>query len=781
MRRNEHLAARVLAVTGLIGGVAYLGWRLVASMDHAPAWLAGPFFGVELVGLLATVLLTWALWPSPGAARRGPVTVTPVDVVVRTDGQATHELRATLLALRDVRSSARVVVVDHDGRPEVAALAHSFGALYAATDPDDHNGLAVVRATVHTGEFLLLDAGDVPTDDIVERLAIDLADPDVAVVQGLGVTIADDSPEHGPDGRHELTFERSALNPALGRRGVAVWTGAGSLVRTHALAVVPETLAGPVESCWLATVALHGAGWRITAPADVPVLAHRAERDADRVYRERVQRVRGARQMLFGEYGVMRPRSFTVDQRLAALAWSVRPLSSLRRVAFLAVLCGALLAGEVPFTGTVAVMGVLWAPYFVYTSLAVSLLSGWTLRPGDRTRWSLHNIGATFNSGLDPFTDSGRPPVVNLPARQYGASLVGAVIMVSVVLVLRGLSDRVTHTMGELPQPALLAMVAVGLWVLALSLDVLRVLGRRAQVRRATRVGAALSASLAERGVTLVDLTALGAGVVSHAGFEVGEHAVLEAIVPTRTGVTSMTVSAVVRNVAPTVTGEWRLGLEFVEVDDVTADALAEFCVIEPAWEELGLAPGISVTDPMPVASAPEVVASPGAGRMALRLVSLFALVGAVASSLPARAEASALTPRWSGVVVLAAGGEGLDGVVVSAVCRDAPGRTTRATTDTAGRFSVPLPGRQCHGFVEPPEGMRVAADSTSAEIALSRGTPRIESITSGVLVAQVLAVGTAADDDLRNTLSLVVMALIAVIAGSLLVGLRPRQEHAVT
>jgi hypothetical protein len=779
MRRNEHLAARVLAVTGLIGGVAYLAWRLVASMDDAPAWLAGPFFAVELVGLLATTLLTWALWPMPAPRREVGAVANDVDVVVRTDGQGTHELRATLLALRDVRGTAAVVVVDHAGRPEVAALAQSFGAMYAATDPDDHNGLRTMRATVRTAEFLLLDAGDVPTDDIVERLALDLADPDVAVVQGLGVTLADDSPEHGPDGRHELTFERSALNPALGRRGVAVWTGAGSLVRTLALAVVPEVNDGPVEACWVATAALHGAGWRITAPADVPVLAFRAERNADHVYRDRAQRVRGARQMLFGELGVLRPRSFTVDQRLAALAWSVRPLSSLRRVAFIAVLCGALLAGEVPFTSTVVVMAVLWAPYFVYTSLAVSLLSGWTLRPGDRTRWSLHNIGATFNSGLDPFAPPARPPVVNLPSRQYGASLIAAVIMLSVVLVLRGLSDRVTHTMGELPQPALLAMVAVGLWVLALALDTLRVLGRRAQVRRATRVGAALSASLGDRGVTLVDLTALGAGVVSHAGFAVGEHAVLDAIVPTRTGVTSMTVSAVVRNVAPTVTGEWRLGLEFLEVDDLTADALAEFCVIEPAWEELGLSPGISVTDPMPAVPVPEVVHGPGAGRMALRLVSLFALVGAVASSLPARAEASALTPRWSGVVVLQTGDEGLDGVVVTAVCRDAPGQPTRSTTDADGRFSVPLPGDQCHGFVAPPDGMRVAADSTSARVVLARGEPRIESTTSGVLVAQVLAVGTAGDEGLRTTLSLVVMALIAVIASSLLVGLRPRREPA--
>ncbi|MEN9647171.1 MAG: Cellulose synthase catalytic subunit [Actinomycetota bacterium] len=780
MRKNEHLAARVLAVTGLLGGVAYLGWRLVASMDQAPPWLAGPFFAVEVVGLLATMLLTWALWPAPDTRRGGVASPTPVDVVVRSDGQPAHELRATLLALRDVRGVAGVIVVDHAGCPHVAALAQTHGALYAATDPADHNGLGVMRAAVRTPEFLLLDAGDVPADDIVERLALDLADPDVAVVQGLGVTLTDDSPEHGPDGRHELTFERSALNPALGRRGVAVWTGSGALVRAHALAVVPEVADGVTEACWLATVALHGAGWRITAPAAVPVLAFRAERDADRVYRDRVQRVRGARRMLTGEHGVLRPRSFTMDQRLAALAWSVRPLSSLRRVAFIAVLCGALLAGEVPFTASIAVMAVLWAPYFVYTSVAVSLLSGWTLRPGDRTRWSLHNIGATLNSGPDPFEEKVRPPVVNLPSRQYGASLIAAVVMLSVVLVLRGLSDRLTHTMGELPKPALLAMVAVGLWVLALSLDVLRVLGRRSQVRRATRVGAALSASLGDRGVTLVDLTALGAGVVSHAGFEVGERTVLEAMVPTRTGVTSMTVQAVVRNVAITVTGEWRLGLEFLEVDEVTADALAEFCVIEPAWEELGITPGISVTDPVPMVPVPEVVHAHGAGRTALRLVSLFALVGAVASSLPARAEASALTPRWSGTVVLDVGGDGIDGVVVTAVCRDAPGQPVTATTDALGRFSVPVPGDQCHGFVSPPEGMRVTFDSTSSRIALTRGRTAIESSNSGVLVAQLMSVGTAADEELRNSLSLVVMALIAVIAGSLLIGLRPRRELAV-
>ena len=178
--------------------------------------------------------------------------------------------------------------------------------------------------------------------------------------------------------------------------------------------------------------------------------------------------------------------------------------------------------------------------------------------------------------------------------------------------------------------------------------------------------------------------------------------------------------------------------------------------------------------------TVPEVVHAHGAGRTALRLVSLFALVGAVASSLPARAEASALTPRWSGTVVLDAGGAGVDGVVVTAVCRDAPRISAKAETDELGRFSVPVPGQQCHGFVSPPEGMRITFDSTSSHISLARGRTAVESASSGVLVAQLMSVGTAADRELRNSLSLVVMALIAVIAGSLLVGLRPRRELAV-
>ncbi len=656
MRRNEHVGARALAVTGLLGGVAYLVWRLATSMHGSPWWLATPFYVVEFVGFLATALLVWALWPAPVTRRDASADhhATTVDAVVRVSHHSLQDLRATMLALQHVTGVDEVVIVDLDGRPEVARMAIDFQAVYAATDPSDRNGMSVMASAVRARQFLLLDAGDVPTTDIVTRLTPDLADPSVAVVQGLGVSVADDSPEHGPDRRHELIFERSSLNPALGRRGAAIWLGSGALIRVDALRGLPIDLRSNVEASWTASAELHAAGWKVTAPSGAPVLAFRDLRDARTVYDDRVYRVRAAREMAFGPRGVVRPGAGGLTSRLAALAWCVRPLSSVRRVAFIALLCAALLAGEAPFSGSVTAMAVLWLPYFAYTSLGVCLLSGWTLRPGDRARWSLHNIGATLRSSLDPATAPERPPIVNLPASQYGASLVAAVVVLSVVLLLRGLSDRFTHSMGVLPQPALLAMVAVSLWLLGLSLDLLRVLGRKAHARRATRVGAALSAGFGDRAVSILDLTSLGAGVVSLSGFSVGERALLETSIPTRTGVTSVRLPAVVRNATRLPYGEWRLGLEFESIDDASANAFAEYCMIEPVWEQLGVMPDTSITESRPLMSRSGAEPGSNVGRMVLRAVALLALVGAVGSSLPAQAEAASMSPRWTNTLVRA-------------------------------------------------------------------------------------------------------------------------------
>ncbi len=656
MRRTEHLGARVLTAVGLAASLVYLVWRVGFSMHDTDLWLSLPTLLVEVVGFGAACVLAWALWPAPNRrpADTGSPTPDAVDAVVRVADQSEYEVRATLLAMRGVRHVNGVLLVDLSARPSIAALAGEFQAVYAATDSVDRNGLRVIAAAVNTPQFLLLDAGDVPIVDIVDRLVDELVDLRVAVVQGMGVSLADDSAEHGPDGRHELVFERSSLNPALGRRGNAAWLGTGSLVRTDALREVTIGNDQALEAHWLAGAELMAAGWKIAAPGEVAVVAHRRVQSESAAAQDRLQRARAARRMVLGRRGVLRCDLYTRSQRLAVLAWSVRPLSGLRRVVFLLLLGSAVLAGSVPFHASAAVLLLGWLPAFLYTSLGLALLSGWTLKPGDRTRWSLHSIGSACRSLR---ADSSRQPgagapIVSRPSPQHAAGLFVAVVALSVILALRGISDRLTHTLGTLPTSSLMALIIVTLWILALSLDLLRVLARRNQLRRAARVVSSLAATLGERAVSIVDLTAVGAGLISQTGVDVNERLLLDSAIPTRSGVTTIRVSCVVRNVSLRTDGDFRIGVEFGDSDDATANALAEFCTIEPIWDRLGGQPREPIFGAR-LMYVDEPEAEPSPGRMAVRFVSLLALVGAVASSAPATADASSsLDHRLSGAVV---------------------------------------------------------------------------------------------------------------------------------
>ncbi len=756
MRRTEHFAARVSTALGLTATIAYLIWRALFSMSGTKWWLAGPAFAVEVVGFGGALVLAWALWPAPrrtGAVEsilKGNDGVTGIDGVVRVGSQAEHEVRATLLALRSVRHIDHLVVVDLSGRPAIASLATEFQAVYATAARDDLNGLRVVAEAVRTPEFLLLDAGDVPTTDIVSRLIPEMAVPNVAVVQGLGTGCCDDSPEHGPNRRHELVFERFSLNPALGTRGAAIWLGSGSLVRTAALLDLPNLDVEKLEAHWRSGLALLAKGWQVVAPATT-VLAHRPLADGAAVHADRVLRARAARQMVFGPGGALRRGRLGASQRLAVLAWSVRPLSGLRRAVFVAVLCGALIAGSAPFGASALVLGAGWLPAFCITSLGLCLLSGWTLRPGDRVSWSLHTVGPAFTSLRAGVMASGekRPPIFAFPQGQHGAGLIVAVVALSIVLVLRGLSERVTHTLGVLPKGQLLALVVVSLWTLAMSLDLLRVLARRAQLRRRPRVASSISATLGDRAVSILDLTGSGAGLLGHFPMDVGERVVLETAIPTLTGITDVSIQCVVRNTSPTGLGVHRIGVEFSATDDATANALAEYCDIEPIWERLGVVPGRPATQSRPRVRLPEP-SDLVAGRMAVRVVSLVALVGAVASSMPSTAEASS-TPihRLSGTVV--AGTEGVEDAVVVGVCSldagpdgdwgtadDTYGDPVSSVTGADGSYELDLVGQSCWATVAPPVGYVPAAVEPSESVEVVEDVEVVEASEAPLELASV-------------------------------------------
>ena len=534
MNRRAHRIGRGLTCLGLLSTGAYLSWRIATLPSQPPIWLVAVAIVVEIAGFVGSGLLTWALWHGPQATSENTnVEPCQVDVVVRVDQQPIHDVRATLLSLQSM-ATGRQVVVDLRARLEVAALAAEFNTVYAATDVDDHNGLKTCSAASSTPIFLLLDAGDIPSADAINRLLPMMYDDKVAVAIGQSLMADDDSAEHGPNGLHELTFERQTLNPALGARGAAILSDSGALIRRAAVDSVEVGDEQPIEAQAYWSMALMAEGWKVVAATGEPVLVRQVVQSQDAVYERRVLHARASRTMMFGPDGILRWNSLRLGQRLAIAASAVRPLSGLRRGGFIAVVVGSLLTGWLPLRPDFRVFAAVWAPGWMLTSLGLGLMSGWTLRPGDRTRWSLRNLGASWQGLRHPIAfDQRRAPIMTPHALQHGGALVSSVVVLSSVMMLRGLSEQWTHALGTMPDQWLAGLVAVSLWSLAMALDVLRMFGRRNQLRRAARVVTSIPAEVNDNPVAVFDVTALGAGFETNQEMSSKQRLLLDATITT--------------------------------------------------------------------------------------------------------------------------------------------------------------------------------------------------------------------------------------------------------
>ncbi|MGD9999909.1 MAG: glycosyltransferase family 2 protein, partial [Ilumatobacteraceae bacterium] len=679
MTPGERLIGRVIAVVGLVFGVAYLGWRVSSTLAGAPPVLAGIALLVEVVGFVGAAVTVWALWRAPrdvdgadASAAGGATPVLDLDVLVRSSGDDVESLRATLLAARDL---GWLYVLDLEARPEIAAVALDAGAVYIATDPDDLDGLGQALLALAAPTVLLLDAGDVPRPDIVTVLSPWLDQPDVAVVQGPVVTIAGDSTEHDAGGRHERELERRALLPSLGSRGMAAFAGSGALVRRAALTSLDIGHATrPMVEAEI-TAGLLAGGWRIVAPGGAPVVVAASQQRAEVAEAVRAAEASGALHLLAGANGALRCRSLRMGQRLALCAQAVRPMSGIRRSLVIAVLLASLLSGSLPFTPSAFGLVALWTPWFVLTAVGLWVLSDGALRPGDRLRGSMRLLGASWRGLMSPNGRPERPQysVAGAFGVHSGVAAAAAVAAISVVVGLRGISDRVTHTLEPLPSVQSAGLLVVALWSLGGGLDALRLLARRANVRRATRVTSSLPSTFGEHTALIVDLTAHGAAVISDVERGVGTEDELDLVVPTASGCVTARLPVVVRNVRDDFGGGRRYGVEFGTVPTYVAEALAEFCVLQPAFEQMGgpeVDPGVSGQRPVVVVD--ERGSMPR--RIGLRAAALVAVAGAIASSMPGAAEASgSVSARLTGRIVV--GGDSGESVSSS----DAPASTVVA------------------------------------------------------------------------------------------------------
>ena len=236
---------------------------------------------------------------------------------MRVDQQPIHDVRATLLSLHSM-VTGRQVVVDLGARLEIAALAAEFRTGYAATDLDDHNGLKTCERGIDDAGLPAARCRRHPQPRR-HRQSLPLMDDDrVAVVIGQSVMADDDSAEHGPNGLHELTFERETLNPALGARGAAILSESGALIRRAAIDSVEVGDEEPIEAAGPLVDGADDAGMESGRCCRRSGVVRQVVHSQDAVYERRVLQARAlAHDDLRRRTGSCGLNSLRLGQRLA--------------------------------------------------------------------------------------------------------------------------------------------------------------------------------------------------------------------------------------------------------------------------------------------------------------------------------------------------------------------------------------------------------------------------------------------------------------------------------
>jgi hypothetical protein len=195
------------------------------------------------------------------------------------------------------------------------------------------------------------------------------------------------------------------------------------------------------------------------------------------------------------------------DRSLGARAGDLVLLEGLRRGAAVLIVCAALLLGVSPVGRPPATAVAALLVGVAATSIAIWVLSGRTLRPGDRLAWSFAAVGLSVGGGEDDATSA-------VPLRWVG--VVGAVIALNVAIALRGVSDRWTHGLAPMARDERTATMALALLLVVAALWTMRTLAPPAAGDRLPRGLEERSARrTALAAAALAGLIGLAAGVTT--------------------------------------------------------------------------------------------------------------------------------------------------------------------------------------------------------------------------------------------------------------------------
>jgi cellulose synthase (UDP-forming) len=364
---------QVVIIIAIAVGVAYLAWRIVASVNMRVWWVSVPLLVLEAHALVGLMLFATSLWDLDAVAPADPIETTRhrLAILLPTYNEPVEILLPAIAGAVSARLLHSTWVLDDGDRPEVAELARRLGAQYLSRPTHEHAKAGNVNhALGHVDADLIaiLDADHVAQSDLLAKTVGYFDDARVALVQTPQDFYNLDSFEHGKNYQDQQLFYRG-IQPGRNRWGAAFWCGTGAVVRVTALREVGGLATETVTEDIHTTIRLHRRGWRTVYHNEV-LARGLAAGDALQYLNQRLRWGTGSMQVLRQENPAwvsgLRPM-----QRVSYLATLLGWFDAWRSLGYLLVPMAVLTTGAVPIRSSLQVFLPVFAVAFLVQRYAL--------------------------------------------------------------------------------------------------------------------------------------------------------------------------------------------------------------------------------------------------------------------------------------------------------------------------------------------------------------------------------------------------------------------------
>lgn len=590
---------RLLVVVALCWSTAYIAWRIGWSWHRSNLLLWGCLLLAECYGLWNLAALAWLTWDVTPRERPSASPGSSVDVYICTYDEAPSVLEATLAGCALMSYPHTTWLLDDGARPEIAELAHQWGARYM-TRPDKSHAKAgnINHALPLTdGELVLvLDADHVPLPDALDTMVGYFDDREIALVQTPHDFSNHDSIQHYDLGRHEQSVFFSAICVGKDHHDAAFWCGSCALIRREALLSIGGVATDTIAEDFHTTIKLHRRGWR-THYDDRIIAQGRAPHDLAAYLLQRDRWARGNLAVFTTPESPLRARELSIGQRMSYLTSLLAYLAGPMRLLMVLVLAIVLWTGALPLRIAPMALATLWAPATVLMVLAGSALCRGQQSSGEATHYELCTA-EIFARALRCVVRPGRAnfrvtPKEGIDRGGWEAVRQFRVLLILALLLVVGLVLRIADDAGVGPLPVMHGFAAwfvpvLGAFELRRITRTLVFVGRRRQLRSEYRTPIAAAAVIVPSGDLsnedpsllgrMHDITTSGVGFELSCSLPLGMLANLTIQLPSVGGEPVPTRLKVAVRSCLAHGNKWRIGAAIVGCDEEDRRRVLSYC-----------------------------------------------------------------------------------------------------------------------------------------------------------------------------------------------------------